>query len=84
MTSHPKDLSDEVIEVIKNSRHICKHFHLPVQYGSNRILKAMNRVYTVEGYRELVRKIRAAVPEASLTTDLIVGFRGKPRRTSSS
>ena len=77
MTSHPKDLSDEVIEVIKNSRHICKHFHLPVQYGSNRILKAMNRVYTVEGYRELVRKIRAAVPEASLTTDLIVGFPGE-------
>ena len=77
MTSHPKDLSDEVIEVIKNSRHICKHFHLPVQYGSNRILQAMNRVYTVEGYRELVRKIRAAVPEASLTTDLIVGFPGE-------
>ena len=77
MTSHPKDLIDEVIEVIKNSRHICKHFHLPVQYGSNRILQAMNRVYTVEGYRELVRKIRAAVPEASLTTDLIVGFPGE-------
>ena len=77
MTSHPKDLSDEVIEVIKNSRHICRHFHLPVQHGSNRILKAMNRVYTVEQYRELVRKIRAAVPDASLTTDLIVGFPGE-------
>lgn len=77
MTSHPKDLSDEVIEVIRNSRHICRHFHLPVQHGSNRILKAMNRVYTAEAYRELVQKIRAAVPDASLTTDLIVGFPGE-------
>lgn len=77
MTSHPKDLSNEVIEVIKNSKHICRHFHLPVQYGSNRILKAMNRVYTVEQYRDLVARIRAAVPEASLTTDVIVGFPGE-------
>ena len=77
MTSHPKDLSDEVIEVIKNSQHICNHFHLPVQYGSNKILKAMNRVYTVEAYKELIRKIRAAVPDASITTDLIVGFPGE-------
>ena len=77
MTSHPKDLSNEVIEVIKNSKHICRHFHLPVQYGSNRILKAMNRVYTVEQYRDLVARIRAAVPEPSLTTDLIVGFPGE-------
>lgn len=77
MTSHPKDLSDKVIETIKNSEHICEHFHLPVQYGSNKILKAMNRVYTVEQYRELVKKIRAAIPEASITTDLIVGFPGE-------
>ncbi|MBP3230946.1 MAG: tRNA (N6-isopentenyl adenosine(37)-C2)-methylthiotransferase MiaB [Anaerovibrio sp.] len=77
MTSHPKDLSDEVIDVIKNSQHICNHFHLPVQYGSNKILKAMNRVYTVEGYKDLVRKIRDAVPDASITTDLIVGFPGE-------
>lgn len=77
MTSHPKDLSDEVIDVIKNSQHICNHFHLPVQYGSNKILKAMNRVYTVESYKDLVRKIRAAVPDASITTDLIVGFPGE-------
>ncbi|MBE6098709.1 MAG: tRNA (N6-isopentenyl adenosine(37)-C2)-methylthiotransferase MiaB [Anaerovibrio sp.] len=77
MTSHPKDLSDEVIEVIKNSQHICNHFHLPVQYGSNKILKAMNRVYTVEAYKELIHKIRAAVPDASITTDLIVGFPGE-------
>ena len=77
MTSHPKDLSDKVIGTIKNSEHICEHFHLPVQYGSNKILKAMNRVYTVEQYRELVKKIRAAIPAASITTDLIVGFPGE-------
>ena len=77
MTSHPKDLSDAVIETVKNSRHICEHFHLPVQYGSNKILKAMNRVYTVEQYRALVQRIRAAVPKASITTDLIVGFPGE-------
>lgn len=77
MTSHPKDLSDDVIDVIKNSQHICNHFHLPVQYGSNKILKAMNRVYTVESYKDLVRKIRTAVPDASITTDLIVGFPGE-------
>lgn len=77
MTSHPKDLSDQVIEVIKNSKHICTHFHLPVQHGSNRILKAMNRVYTAEQYKETVSKIRKAVPDCSLTTDLIVGFPGE-------
>ena len=77
MVAHPKDLSDEVIEVIKNSQHICNHFHLPVQYGSNKILKAMNRVYTVEAYKELIHKIRAAMPDASITTDLIVGFPGE-------
>ena len=77
MTSHPKDLSDAVIEAVQNGHHICEHFHLPVQYGSNRILKAMNRVYTVEAYRELVKKIRTAIPKASITTDLIVGFPGE-------
>lgn len=77
MTSHPKDLSDEVIEVIKNSKHICTHFHLPVQYGSDNMLKRMNRVYTVTKYKETVRKIREAIPDCSLTTDLIVGFPGE-------
>lgn len=77
MTSHPRDLSDKVIDVIKNSRHICTHFHLPVQYGTNRILKAMNRGYTVESYKELIAKVRKAVPDCSLTTDLIVGFPGE-------
>ena len=77
MTSHPKDLSDRVIAAIRDGKHICEHIHLPVQYGTNRVLKAMNRVYTVEAYRDLVKRIREALPEASLTTDLIVGFPGE-------
>ena len=77
MTSHPKDLSDELIEVMKHSKKICKHLHLPVQSGSTRILKIMNRKYTKESYLELVDKIRSAVPDISLTTDIIVGFPGE-------
>lgn len=77
MTSHPKDLSDELIEVMKNSKKICKHLHLPVQSGSSEILKKMNRRYTKEKYLELVRKIKEAVPDISLTTDIIVGFPGE-------
>ena len=74
MTSHPKDLSDELIEVMRTSKKICHHLHLPVQSGSTEILKKMNRRYTKEQYLELVRKIREAVPDISLTTDIIVGF----------
>lgn len=77
MTSHPKDLSDELIEVMKNSKKICMHLHLPVQSGSSRILKKMNRCYTKEQYLTLVDKIRAAVPDIALTTDIIVGFPGE-------
>ena len=77
MTSHPKDLSDELIDVMAHGKNICEHIHLPVQYGSNEILRRMNRVYTVEKYLELVKKIRAAIPNISLTTDLIVGFPGE-------
>ena len=77
MTSHPKDLSDRVIETIAQGRHLCEHIHLPVQHGSSKILKAMNRVYTAEAYKDLVKRIRAALPEVSLTTDLIVGFPGE-------
>lgn len=77
MTSHPKDLSDELIEVMKHSRKICKHLHLPIQSGSSRLLKIMNRRYTKESYLELVDKIKAAVPDLSLTTDIIVGFPGE-------
>ena len=77
MTSHPKDLSDELIEVMRTSKKICKHLHLPVQSGSTEILKQMNRRYTKEQYLELVRKIKTAVPDISLTTDIIVGFPGE-------
>lgn len=77
MTSHPKDLSDELIAAIAGGEHICEHIHLPVQYGSDKILRRMNRVYSVEGYLRLVEKIRAALPNVSLTTDLIVGFPGE-------
>ena len=77
MTSHPKDLSDELIEVMKNSKKICKQLHLPVQSGSSRILEKMNRKYTKEDYLALVDRIRQAVPDISLTTDIIVGFPGE-------
>lgn len=74
MTSHPKDLSDELIEVMKNSDAICNHLHLPLQSGSSRILKLMNRHYTKEQYLEVVRKLKEAIPDIALTTDIIVGF----------
>ncbi len=77
MTSHPKDLSDELIEVMGSSKKICPHLHLPLQSGSSRILKKMNRKYTKEDYLALVDKIRAACPDISLTTDIIVGFPGE-------
>ncbi len=77
MTSHPKDLSEELIRVMRDSEKICRHLHLPLQSGSSRILKAMNRRYTKEQYLDLVDKIRAAVPDISLTTDIIVGFPGE-------
>ena len=77
MTPHPKDLSDELIEVMKNSKKICKHMHLPLQSGSSRILKIMNRRYTKEHYLALVDKIKAAVPDVAITTDIIVGFPGE-------
>lgn len=77
MTSHPKDLSDELIEVMSKSKKICKHLHLPVQSGSSRILEKMNRRYTKEHYLNLVEKIKKAVPDISLTTDIIVGFPGE-------
>ena len=80
MTSHPKDLSDAVIDAVRQGRHICPHFHLPVQHGSDRILRAMNRVYRKDAYRSLVERIRAAVPDASITTDLIVGFPGETEK----
>ena len=77
MTSHPKDLSDDLIRVMADSEKICRHLHLPVQSGSTRILEKMNRRYTKEGYLALVDRIKAAMPDISLTTDIIVGFPGE-------
>ena len=77
MTSHPKDLSDELIETMGSGRHILPQFHLPVQSGSDRMLKEMNRHYTRDVYMDRVRKLRAAVPGIGLSTDIIVGFPGE-------
>ena len=77
MTSHPKDLSDELIQEFAENPVLCRHLHLPVQSGSNGILQAMNRRYTRESYLEKVEKIRRAAPDVGLTTDLIVAFPGE-------
>ena len=77
MTSHPKDLSDELIECYKDCKHLCHQLHLPVQSGSSRLLEKMNRRYTKEKYLALVEKLRAACPDIALSTDIIVGFPGE-------
>jgi len=77
ITSHPKDLSDKLIETVAEGEKLCEHFHLPIQSGSNFILERMNRKYTREYYLSRVQKIRELIPNASLTTDIIVGFPGE-------
>jgi len=79
MTSHPKDCSHELIDVIADSRHISHHLHLPVQSGSDRILKLMNRHYDTAKYLELAEYARSRIPDIQLTTDIIVGFPGETR-----
>lgn len=74
MTSHPKDLSDEVIDIIASSKHICHNIHLPIQSGSNKILKKMNRHYTREYYLSRIEHIKKVMPDCGITTDLMVGF----------
>ncbi len=80
VTSHPKDLSKEVIAIMKDSAKICEHIHLPVQSGDNKILKKMNRGYTVEHYSALVDSLRKALPGISITTDIITGFPGESEK----
>lgn len=77
MSSHPKDFTDDIIDVIASEPLICHHIHLPVQNGSTKVLAAMNRKYTREQYLELVQKIKAKIPDVSLTTDIMMGFPGE-------
>jgi tRNA-2-methylthio-N6-dimethylallyladenosine synthase len=77
MTSHPKDLSDELVRAVAELRSVCEHVHLPVQSGADRVLAAMNRGYSADEYLERVAALRAAVPDVSVTTDLIAGFPGE-------
>ncbi len=77
VTSHPKDLSDEVIQVMAESDKICEHLHLAMQSGDNEILKRMNRGYTAEHFYDIVKKLRDAMPEIAITTDIIAGFPGE-------
>ena len=77
MTSHPKDLSDKLIQAYRDCKKLCHYFHLPVQAGSSKVLKEMNRRYTRENYLELVRKLREVDPDIAISTDIIVGFPGE-------
>ena len=79
ISSHPKDMSDELIRLVAEKKNICNYIHLPLQAGSDEILKVMNRKYTREDYLKLVRKIRKAIPEVTLSSDIIVGFPGESR-----
>ncbi len=76
-TSHPKDLTDELMDCFAEMNSLCKHLHLPVQAGSDRILARMNRGYTVSAYIEKIRRLRRICPEIALTSDVIVGFPGE-------
>lgn len=77
MTSHPKDLTDELIKAVAECDKVCEHIHLPVQSGSSRILKKMNRHYSREDYMKLINKIKKTIPEVAITTDIIIGFPGE-------
>jgi tRNA-2-methylthio-N6-dimethylallyladenosine synthase len=78
-TSHPKDMNDKLIKVIAENKNVCRHIHLPAQAGDNEVLTRMNRKYSIEHYKELIKKIRQYIPDCSITTDIIVGFPGETR-----
>ena len=80
LTSHPKDMSAKLIKVIADSKKVCRHIHLPVQAGDDKILKAMNRKYSIKHYVNLIKKIRKAISGVSITTDIIVGFPGQTKK----
>jgi len=80
ITSHPKDFSDELIEIMANSPKICPYLHLAVQSGDNQILKKMNRNYTIEQYKKIISKIRQKIPQINISTDIIVGFPGETKK----
>ena len=77
MTSHPKDLSDDLIDTMAGLDKVCEHLHLPLQSGSDKVLKAMNRGYTCSQYLQKINKIREKIPRISITTDILVGFPGE-------
>jgi tRNA-2-methylthio-N6-dimethylallyladenosine synthase len=77
LTSHPRDMTDEIIDAVRDLPKVCEYFHLPLQSGDDEILKAMNRGYTSDHYRKLVGRIRNRIPEASITSDAIAGFPGE-------
>ncbi len=77
MTSHPRDMSDDIINAVRDLPHVCEYFHLPLQHGADRILKSMNRGYTADDYRKLIDRIRSKIPNASITSDVIVGYPGE-------
>jgi len=77
VTSHPKDLSDDLIEVMATAPKVCEHIHLPMQSGDNEILDKMSRKYTIEHYLRLIQKLRSAIPDIAITTDVIAGFPGE-------
>ncbi len=80
MSSNPKNFSDELIDVMADSKKVARFLNLPVQSGDNQILKKMNRPYTIKRYKDLVKKIRAKIPDINLTTDVIVGFPGETKK----
>jgi len=79
-TSHPKDMSDKLIKTVASCKKVLKEIHLPMQSGDNQILKKMNRKYTVEHYKKIIKKIRQLMPEAKISTDIIVGFPGETKK----